>query len=98
MSEDIDAGFKFDPKNLGHRESGNGRGYTLYRLPYTPIAEGQGSLRPEIQIETAFWPLRLPPIKLPVISFMAEASKGPPEVPRLPACRSLKPSPRNSLL
>ncbi len=68
----LDAGFKFDPKNPTHRESGNGSRYTLYRLPYAPIAEGKGSLRPEIQIETALWPLRRKAITLPVISFMVE--------------------------
>ena len=81
-------GFEFDPNNPAHRESGNASRYTLYRLPYAPIAEGQGSLRPEIQIETAVWPLRRPAIELPVISFMAEAFKRPPEVPLI-RCVSL---------
>jgi predicted nucleotidyltransferase component of viral defense system len=84
----LDAGFKFDPKNPAHRESGNASRYTLYRLPYDPVAEGQGVLRPEIQIETALWPLRLPAIELPVISFVAEAFKLPPEVPSI-LCASL---------
>lgn len=48
------------------------------------FATGQGSLRPEIQIETALWPLRSPPVALPVTSFMAEATKLPPEVPTIP--------------
>jgi hypothetical protein len=65
------AGFQFDPRNPEHRESGNASRYTLYRLPYAPIAAGQGILRPEIQIETAVWPLRLPAIERPVISFVA---------------------------
>jgi predicted nucleotidyltransferase component of viral defense system len=78
------AGFEFDPKDPNHRESGNASRYTLYRLPYTPIAKGVGSLRPEIQIEAAVWPLRRPALALPVISFMAEASKLPPEVPLIP--------------
>jgi predicted nucleotidyltransferase component of viral defense system len=82
------AGFEFDPKNPAHRESGNASRYTLYRLPYAPIAEGQGSLRPEIQIETAVWPLRRPAVALPVISFIAEALKLPPEVPAIP-CASI---------
>jgi hypothetical protein len=33
-------------------------------LPYTPLVTGEGSLRPEIQIETAVWPLRLPSVEL----------------------------------
>jgi predicted nucleotidyltransferase component of viral defense system len=82
------AGFEFDPKNPAHRESGNASRYTLYRLPYVPVAEGRGSLRPEIQIETAVWPLRRPALALPVISFVAEALKLPPEVPEIP-CASI---------
>lgn len=74
-------GFEFDPENTAHRESGNASRYTIYKLPYTPIAEGVGSLRPEIQIETAVWPLRRPAVELPVISFVAEAFRRPPEVP-----------------
>jgi Nucleotidyl transferase AbiEii toxin, Type IV TA system len=45
-------------------------------------------LRPEIQIETSVWPLRRPPIELPVISFIAEAFKRPPEVPAI-ACTAV---------
>jgi len=84
----LGSGFEFDPKNPLHRESGNASRYTLYRLPYAPIAAGQGSLRPEIQIETAVWPLRRPAIELPVISFIAEAFKRPTELPAIP-CVSL---------
>lgn len=79
----LDAGFEFDPDNKEHRDSGNATRYTLYRLPYTPIAEGAGSLRPEIQIETAMWPLRLPGVKKSVTSFWAEAFKHEAEVPSL---------------
>jgi hypothetical protein len=79
----LGAGFQFDPRNPEHRESGNASRYTLYRLPYAPIAAGQGILRPEIQIETAVWPLRLPPVERPVISFVAEAFNRPPEVPAI---------------
>jgi hypothetical protein len=84
----LDAGFIFDPDNLRHRESGNASRYTLYRLPYAPIAEGQGSLRPEIQIETAVWPLRRPAVELPVSSFITEAFKRPPEITGI-SCVSL---------
>ena len=56
--------------------------------PGPPFAEGQGSLRPEIQIETAVWPLRRPAIELPVISFIAEAFKRSAELPVIP-CVSL---------
>jgi hypothetical protein len=60
----------------------------LYRLPYAPLAAGQGVLRPEIQIETSAWAVRRPPVELPVISFMAEAFKQPPEVPAI-ACTAI---------
>ena len=80
----LEAGFQFDPQNPEHRESGNASRYTLYRLPYAAIAAGQGILRPEIQIETAVWPLRLPAINRSVISFMAEALNRAPEVSAIP--------------
>jgi predicted nucleotidyltransferase component of viral defense system len=80
----LETGFVFDPSNPAHGESGNASRYTLYRLPYTPVAEGQGSLRPEIQIDTAVWPLRRPAPALPVTSFVAEAFHLPPEVPAIP--------------
>lgn len=38
----LDAGFRFDPENPEHRESGNASRYTLYRLPYRPVVTGQG--------------------------------------------------------
>lgn len=79
----LNAGFEFDPTNPLQRESGNESRYTLYRLPYAPIAEGQGSLRPEIQLETAVWPLRRPAVALPVTSFVAEAFRLAPEVPMI---------------
>ncbi|MGO9895378.1 MAG: hypothetical protein ACLPX8_14345 [Bryobacteraceae bacterium] len=66
------------------RDRGNASRYTLYRLPYTPIAAGQGILRSEIQIETAVWPLRLPAIERPVTSFVPEALNRPPEIPAIP--------------
>jgi len=84
----LDTGFEFDPNDAAHRESGNASRYTLYRLPYSPRAEGRGSLRPEIQIEAAVWPLRRPALALPVTSFVAEAFNRPPEVPVI-ACVSI---------
>ena len=59
------AGFQFDPDNAAHRDSGNASRYTIYHLPYAPIVAGEGTLRPEIQIETAVWPLRLPSVERP---------------------------------
>ena len=50
----LGAGFQFDPRNPEHRESGNASRYTLYRLPYAPIAVGQGVLRPEIGLRQPY--------------------------------------------
>jgi Nucleotidyl transferase AbiEii toxin, Type IV TA system len=82
------AGFRFDPANRAHRDSRNESRYTIYRLPYEPITAGEGALRPEIQVETAVWPLRCPAIALPVSSFVAEAFNRPPEVASI-ACVSI---------
>lgn len=79
----LHAGFQFDPENTAHRDSGNASRYTIYRLPYTPVVIGEGALRPEIKIETAVWPLRLPSVERSVTSFWAEAFKQPPEVPSI---------------
>ncbi len=80
----LQAGFQFDPENAGHRDSGNASRYTIYRLPCPPLMTGEGALRPEIQIETAVWPLRRPSVEKSVISFWAEAFKHLPEVPSIP--------------
>ena len=80
----LSAGFEFNPANPVQRESGNASRYTLYRLPYAPIVAGGGTLRPEIQVETAVWPLRRAAVDRPVISFLAEAFKNPPEVAAIP--------------
>jgi len=79
----LGAGFKFDPDDPAYRKTGNETRYTIYRLPYEPLATGAGALRPMIQIETAVWPLYRPAVELPVISFVAEALRRPPEVTRI---------------
>jgi predicted nucleotidyltransferase component of viral defense system len=76
----LGAGFKFDPDDPAYRKTGNETRYTIYRLPYEPLTTGAGALRPTIQIETAVWPLYRPAVELPVISFVAEALRRPPEV------------------
>jgi hypothetical protein len=80
----LDAGFEFDPGNPAHRESGNASRYTVYHIPYEPKAADDGVLRPEIKIETAVWPLRLPSVDCSVTSFLAEAFHRPPEIPSIP--------------
>lgn len=57
-------------------------------MPYSALAKGRDGLRPEIQIETAVWPLHRPAVELPVISFIAEAFKLPPEVAAI-SCASI---------
>lgn len=79
----LDAGFEFDPANAAHRDSGNESRYTVYRLPDTPLVAGEGALRPEVQVETAVWALRLPSVEQSVTSFWAEAIQQPPEVPSI---------------
>src|SRR5437868_6237281 len=69
----LGAGFVFDPENEDHRVTMYEGRYTKYQLPYKPIAEGKGILRPSVQIETAVFPLRREAVEQPVISFIAEA-------------------------
>lgn len=76
----LEAGFEFDPANKAHRETMYEGHYTIYRLPYAPAAEGRGALRPEIQIETALFPLRRPAIMRPVSSFINEGAKKDAEI------------------
>ena len=76
----LDAGFAFDPANAAHRQTMYEGNYTIYRLPYEPAAEGKGALRPEIQIETAVFPLRRPAVSCSVSSFIAQGFSRPPEL------------------
>jgi predicted nucleotidyltransferase component of viral defense system len=82
------AGFSFDPENENHRKVMYKGHYTKYQLPYKPIAEGKGILRPDVQIETSVWPLRREAVEKPVISFIAEAYGQAPELPKI-ACSSI---------
>ena len=71
----------FDPANTHSRESRNESRYTVFRLPYAAMTQGNGALRPEIQLELATRPLRQPVVMKSVSSFIAEAYKRPAEVP-----------------
>ncbi len=82
------AGFEFDPANDEHRLSRNESRCTLFRLPYPALVVGDAMLRPQIQVEVAVWPLRTPPVDLPVRSFVAEAFGRDAEVERI-ACVSI---------
>jgi predicted nucleotidyltransferase component of viral defense system len=84
----LGAGFVFDPENEDHRVSMYKGRYTKYQLPYKPVAKGKGILRPDVQIETAVFPLRREAVDKPVISFIAEAYGRVPELPKI-ACSSV---------
>lgn len=84
----LKAGFKFDPTNPAHRTTMYQGRYTIYRIPYEPVAEEGGGLRPEIQIETAVFPLRRDAVDRPVSSFVAEGYSRPAEIPAI-ACASI---------
>lgn len=84
----LKAGFKFDPEKPEHRKTMYEGRYTIYHLPYEPVAEGSGALRPEILIETAVFPLRRDAVERPVSSFVAEGFSRPPEIPAI-ACASI---------
>jgi predicted nucleotidyltransferase component of viral defense system len=84
----LQAGFQFDPNNPAHRETMYEGRYTVYRLPYAASNAGKGALRPEIQIETAVFPLRREAVELPIISFVNEGYSRPPEIAVI-ACASI---------
>ncbi len=61
----------FDPANTHFRESRNESRYTVFRLPYAAITQGNGALRPEIQLELATRSLRQAVVEKSVSSFIA---------------------------
>jgi hypothetical protein len=82
------AGFAFDPKDKACNRSQNENRYTVWQIPYDS-ADGAGEgLRPTIQIELTYAPLRLPAVTLPVSSFVSEAYQRPPEITAM-ACVSI---------
>ncbi len=79
-----DAGFRFDPADKAALRSQNENHYTVWQLPYDSEGGAWQGLRPTIQIELTYSLMRLPPVMLPVSSFVAEAYGQPPEIPALP--------------
>jgi hypothetical protein len=69
--------------------------YTLFQLPYAPLAERDDALRPEIQIEMSSWPMRRPSVDRTVTSFVAEAYKRASAIARFrwPCALSIAPIP-----
>ena len=82
------AGFAFDPKDETRTRSQNENRYTVWQLPYAAESGAGEGLRPTIQIEMTYAPMRLAPVTLPVSSFVAEAHGRPPEVAQM-ACVSV---------
>ncbi len=74
-----DAGFAFDPHDLACTRSRNENRYTIWQLPYTDDSRPVEGLRPTIQIELTYAPMRQPSLALSVSSFVAEAYGRPPE-------------------
>lgn len=77
------AGFKFNPDNPEHRTTKHKGHYTIYQIPYEPVAEGAGALRPEIKIELSVFPLRRPAVERSVSSFIAQGHSRPAEIPKI---------------
>jgi predicted nucleotidyltransferase component of viral defense system len=82
------AGFAFDPKDPASTRSRNENRYTVWQLPYADSSGAGEGLRPTIQVEMTYAPMRKPTVMLPVSSFIAEAYKRPPEIPTI-ACVSV---------
>jgi hypothetical protein len=78
------AGFAFDPKDEACTRSQNENRYTVWQLPYAAESGAGEGLRPTIQIETTYAPLRQTPVTLPVSSFITEAHRRLPEVAGIP--------------
>ena len=82
------AGFDFDPHDPAQVRSRDENSYTIYQLPYAPLAGAGAGLRPTIQLELNHTSLRRLPVVLPVSSFVAEAMHRAPEAPAV-ICASL---------
>jgi predicted nucleotidyltransferase component of viral defense system len=78
------AGFVFDPADPAITWSRNANQYSVWHLPYVSAGGAEQGLRPTIQIEMTYAPLRLAPVELPVSSFVAEAYHRPSEIAALP--------------
>lgn len=78
-------GFSIDPVDSTQLRSRDDNRYTIYQLRYATPGPAGEPLRPTIQIELNYAPLRRPFISLPVASFVAEAFGRFPELPTV-AC------------
>jgi hypothetical protein len=79
------AGFAFDPADKSIAWARDEGRYAVWHLPYRSESGAGEGLRATIKVELNYATLRPPTVILPVSSFVAEATKRPPEVPQL-AC------------
>ena len=77
------AGFQIDTADTAQLRSRDANEYTVYHLNYAEPGDVGAQLRPTIQIELTLAALRLPSLRLPVASFVAEASGHVPEIPAI---------------
>jgi len=84
----LDAGFAFDPADKSLAWARDEGRYSVWQLPYRSESGAGEGLRPAIKVELNYAALRRPPVILPVSSFVAEATKRPPEVLQL-ACADI---------
>lgn len=77
------AGFQIDPGDTAQLRSGDDNEYTVFQLNYAEPGDAGGQLRPTIQIELTLAELGLPSVRLPVASFVAEASGHAAEIPAI---------------
>ncbi|WP_341645363.1 nucleotidyl transferase AbiEii/AbiGii toxin family protein [Thauera sp. SDU_THAU2] len=74
-------GFGIEAQDMRSRDENQ---YILYNLRYTHGGIAASPLRPTIQVELTYAQLRLPPVLLPVSSFVAEAFGREPELTAMP--------------
>ena len=82
------AGFTFDAADKAITWARDEGHYAVWQLPYPSESRAGEGLRPEIKVELNYAPLRRAVVRLPVQSFVAEATRRPPEVRKL-ACVSI---------
>ena len=79
----LEAGFSFDPADKSVAWARDEGRYAVWQLPYRNESGGGEGLRPAIKVELNYALLRRPTLVLPVSSFVAEATRCPPEVPQI---------------
>ncbi len=77
------AGFALDPTDERQLQSRDANAYTVYQLTYAQSQAVGSHLRPTLQVELSYAALRLPSVRLPVASFVAEAQRRAPEIPAI---------------